>query len=68
MQGDAITFQATFSKATTLVDGGWRVSFDLSESSGHKAAQIAALTGSILQIAVVPDETEIDPLDGLSDG
>lgn len=63
-----ITFLGHFSKATTLVDGGWRVSFDLSQDSGITAAQVAALQGQELQIAVVPFDLIPDPLESLTRG
>lgn len=65
---NGITFTAYFSKATTLVDGGWRVSFDLDEKAGITAAQVSALKGQELQIAVVPHELLADPLETPIDG
>jgi hypothetical protein len=50
---DALVFKCTFSKATTLIDGGWRVSFDLSEYDGDIVSKIAKLKDSILQIAIL---------------
>lgn len=65
---EGITFTAHFSKASTLIDGGWRISFDLSEKSGITAAQVAALKGQELEIAVIPFETLADPLETIIRG
>lgn len=65
---EGITFRAYFSKASTLVDGGWRISFDLSGDLGKVAAQVAALGGQDLQIAIVPVETLADPLETITHG
>lgn len=64
---EGITFRAYFSKATTLIDGGWRISFDLSQGSGITAAQVAAMNGQALQIGIVPMESS-DPLEDLNGG
>lgn len=58
-----ITFRAYFSKATTLIDGGWRISFDLDERSGVTTAQVAAMKGQELQIGVVPFDLLADPIE-----
>lgn len=50
----ALTFQATFKKAMTGVDGGWVLSLDMSESSGDMIADIARLKGVLLQVAIIP--------------
>lgn len=49
-----ITFVATLAKATTLVDGGWRVSFDLSEHETQAITELVKHKDSALQIAAVP--------------
>lgn len=52
----SVTFTAIFSKATTLVDGSWRISLDLGEHDGEAVAALARLKDCALQIAVVPIE------------
>lgn len=49
-----VTFTATFSRATTLVDGGWRLTFDLGINEGPCIAQLAELRNELLQIAILP--------------
>lgn len=51
-----ISFTAIFQSAKTTQDGGWRVSFDISEDESAKVAQVACLKGGLLQLAVVPIE------------
>lgn len=48
-----ITFEAIFQKATTTVDGGWRISFDLSNDDSSKVSDIAALANESLTIVVM---------------
>lgn len=55
----AVEFRAFFSKATTTVDGGWRVYLDLSELSGDVVAKLANTKGRALQVAIV-----VEPEDG----
>lgn len=49
-----ITFNAIFAKATTLVDGGWRISLDLEYFEGPKVSELAKLSNQVLQVAIVP--------------
>lgn len=49
-----ITFQAVFYKATTTVDGGWRVSFDVPETEAAQLLELAGLRGCVFQVACVP--------------
>lgn len=65
---EGITFLAAFYKATSLADGGWRISFDLDENAGITAAQVAALKGQQLEIAVVPFELLPDPMETFTRG
>ncbi len=51
-----ITFQAVFNKATTTVDGGWRISFDVPESEAANLLELAGLRGCVFQVACVPIE------------
>lgn len=58
MTDQAITFLATFNKATTLVDGGWRISLDLAEHESDKITQLAKAKDQVLQVAIIPQENE----------
>lgn len=49
----SVTFMATFVKAATLIDGGWRLSLDIPEDQGQVVSEIAQLRGYRLQVAVV---------------
>jgi hypothetical protein len=51
---DGITFQAIFQKFTTLIDGGYRVTFDVSQNDAQKLFQLSQVRESLLQIAVIP--------------
>lgn len=57
---EPIAVQATFSKATTLVDGGWRISFDLSETQAEAVSKIAQLNGQCLYLAIVTEEAYLN--------
>jgi len=49
-----ISFQAIFSKASTLVDGSWRVSFDVNANQAQELIKLSQLIGSNLQVAIIP--------------
>lgn len=49
-----ITFLGTFFKASTLIDGGWRVSFDVDSQQAAKVVQLSVIKDSLLQFAIVP--------------
>lgn len=51
---EGITFNATFAKATTLIDGGWRISLDLPDFEAQKVTALAQLSDRALQVAIVP--------------
>lgn len=53
---EPIALQCTFSKATTLVDGGWRISFDSSEFSGDIVAKIASLKENNIYLVVMTED------------
>jgi glucan biosynthesis protein len=49
----AVTFQAVFVKAQTMVDGCWRVSFDVSPKHAADLIELSKLMNKYLQVAVV---------------
>jgi hypothetical protein len=49
-----ITFQAHFARASTTVDGGWRVSFDVDQDAAPMLAELAKLRQVRFQLALVP--------------
>lgn len=48
-----ITFQAVFAKATTTVDGGWNVTFSVSQDEAEAILGLATLRDELLQVAVL---------------
>jgi hypothetical protein len=56
-QDEGITFVALFSKATTTVDGGWSITFEVGQDEAIKVVQLAEFRGQALQVAVIPFET-----------
>lgn len=48
--------QVIFQGAKTTPDGGWRLTFDVSNDEATKVVQIVSLKDLLLQMAVVPIE------------
>lgn len=63
-----ITLQAIFNKATTTADGGWNLTFAVSQDEALRVTQIAQLRNTILQLAVVPVEVDEFMQDVASNG
>lgn len=54
-QTDAqISFHGIFTKAWTSPDGGWNVTFSLSEQDSNQVLQIASLKDRLLAVGIVP--------------
>jgi hypothetical protein len=51
---NAITFIAYFHKATTTVDGGWNVTFSVSQDEVERISMLSACRDITLQVACVP--------------
>lgn len=49
-----ITLQAAFAKATTTVDGGWNITFSVSQDEAQAVLQLSQMRDSLLQLAVIP--------------
>lgn len=45
--------EGTFSKATTTIDGGWRISFDIDEQQAKEITEISKLRDKALFICVM---------------
>jgi hypothetical protein len=60
-----ITFQAILSKASTTVDGGWVVSFAVSQDEAQAVLQLTELRDDLLQLAVVPVDERVSRGDGI---
>lgn len=53
---EPVAVEAIFSKATTLVDGAWRVSFDLGEHQGESVTQMHQMKDQPLMLVVMTQE------------
>lgn len=53
---NSVTLIAYFSKAVTTIDGGWRISFDVSADEAHAVMQLSELRDKIIQCAFIPVE------------
>jgi hypothetical protein len=51
-----LALEAIFSKATTTIDGGWRISFDCSEEMSAKIGELSKMRGSALYLVVMDEE------------
>lgn len=51
-----ICLNAYFAKATTLVDGGWRISFDLLSTESQSIADLALLKDQGLCLVVMTED------------
>ncbi len=49
-----LTFTGIVTKATTTVDGGWRVYIDLGMNDGEAVTKLIELRDQLLQFAAVP--------------
>mgnify|MGYP003437482779 CR=1 FL=1 len=49
-----ITFKGIVTKATTTVDGGWRIYIDLGFDESEKITQLIEHKDQILQFAAIP--------------
>lgn len=56
----AVTFLGSFFKASTLIDGGWRVSFDVDAQQAAKVVQLSVLKDKLLQFAIIPIDENAD--------
>jgi hypothetical protein len=54
MDEEGISFTAVFSKVSSMVDGGYKIAFDVSEQDAQSMFQLSQLKDSLLQIAVIP--------------
>lgn len=53
---EPIAIQAIFGKATTMVDGSWRFSFDSAENQGPNIAKIAGMRGTLLYVVIMTED------------
>lgn len=51
-----VSVGAIFNKATTLIDGGWRVSFDLSEQNSQEISEIVSMKNENLFLVVFTED------------
>lgn len=55
-KNEIIKFKAIFNKATTTIDGSWRITIDLGEHDGDTVMKISTLKDKILNIAMVASD------------
>lgn len=55
---DGISFQAIFTNAKTLIDGSWRISFDVNSNQISELIKVTQLQGTNLQLAIIPIEVK----------
>lgn len=58
---NGVTLQAIFSKASTTVDGGWNITFAVSQDEAKAIMQLSQLREQLVQLAVVPITFESGP-------
>lgn len=51
---DPVALEAVFAKATTTVDGGWRISFDCAEQAA--ITELSKLRGKRLYLVISTEE------------
>lgn len=55
----AIVFQAILHQARTTVDGGWRITFDVSQDEANKIMKLSTLRELILHLEIsLPKHTD----------
>lgn len=68
MDDNSVKLNAVFSKATTTVDGGWRITFDCSYQEAERILQISAWRDMLVDVIVSPapehDEDALGPYIG----
>lgn len=55
---ESISFQATFFKATTTVDGGLRISLDIPEHQAQVFVDLIKYQKRVLEVAIIPHPKE----------
>lgn len=55
---EGVTFKAIFSKAQTTPDGGWNLTFSVSDDEAKQVMQVSQLRDTVLQLAVIPIEAK----------
>jgi hypothetical protein len=52
----AITLSALLSKVQTMVDGGWRLTFDVTEADTVAVMQLSQLRDQVLAVSIAPEQ------------
>lgn len=53
-----LTFHAVFQSARTTVDGGWRITLDLSADASPMMAELLEWKDRALYVAIIPDDSD----------
>jgi len=51
---EGISFSCIFNKAQTTIDGGWIISFQVSQDEADQIMKLASLRDALMQLAVIP--------------
>jgi len=65
ISAEPLAICAIFARATTLVDGGWRISFDVPQEEAAKIAAISALNREVVHLMILRGampETKEEPI------
>ena len=54
--GDETRINALFSKVTSLVDGGWRLTFDITQQDVGAIADLSRMLQTVVTLTVSPGE------------
>jgi len=54
MSDDHIAFNATLSKISTSIDGGWKVTLDVSQTDAEEIMKLSEHRDQLLTVAVLP--------------
>lgn len=56
-EDQAISFRGVITKVSTTIDGGWKVTLDLSANESNEALELAKLRDQLIQFGAVPYST-----------
>lgn len=58
---DSVTLQAILAKVQSTTDGGWRLTFDVSDSDTAAVMKVSPLRNdTLLQLAIIPIDEDYD--------
>ena len=61
MANNKIAFKAVLNKAQTTIDGGWRVTLDVSQDEADEILKLTNFRDYVLTVGIIPfDENQLD--------